>query len=104
MKQSKTNQKAIKMISLRMPSDLAESVRCGRRNDKRSFNQMVNTCWRSCRSRSKEQSGGANHVRMASGNSHGPHLNAPSESEVSVRTLDRMVAEGRIPVLKVEIA
>jgi hypothetical protein len=61
MKQSKTNQKAIKMISLRMPSDLAESVRLWAKDDKRSFNQMVNILLeKAVGSRSKEQSGGAN--------------------------------------------
>ncbi len=49
------------MISLRMPSDLAESVRLWAKDDKRSFNQMVNILLeKAVGSRSKEQSGGAN--------------------------------------------
>lgn len=49
------------MVSLRMPSDLAESVRLLAKADSRSFNQMINILVNKAVSQmNKEQSGGAN--------------------------------------------
>ncbi len=60
MKQSNIQQEAVKKVSLRMSKDLAAEVNLLAKDDKRSFNQMVNILLeRAVSQQTKEQSDGS---------------------------------------------
>lgn len=60
MKQSNIQQVAVKKVSLRMSGELAAEVRLLAKDDKRSFNQMVNILLeRAVSQQNKEQSDGS---------------------------------------------